>query len=395
MSSPPPITADVLILGAGAAGLFCAKTAGARGRRVHVLDHAPQPGRKILIAGGGKCNFTNRDVRRDHYLSANPRFCVSALAQYSAADFVAWCAAHQITYEERSAGQLFTRHGAAQIVQALLHDCAQAGVRISLGVTLERLEKHTGFVAHTSHGVIHATRAVVATGGLAYPQCGATALGYTLAEQFGLPLIATHPGLTPLRAREPDRTHLAALSGIAIRAQLTGARHTFCDELLFTHQGLSGPAALQISSYWQPGQTLTVNLLPALDLARELALRRDAYMPLAQWLARHLPRRVAQTVCDLHALPVKPLAQFSRADMARAVAAVQQWPFTPEAICGYDIAEVTAGGVDTAVVSSKTMEARTVPGLFFAGEVLDVTGQLGGYNLQWAWSSGFVAGQNA
>jgi len=389
-----PAVVDVLILGAGAAGLMCAKTAGARGRRVLVLDHAPQPGRKILIAGGGKCNFTNRNVRREHYLSANPRFCVSALTQYSAADFVAWIAAHQIAFEERAAGQLFTRHGATQIVQALLHDGEQAGVRISLGVKLERLEKDTDFVAHTSQGVIHATRVVVATGGLAYPQCGATSLGYTLAGQFGLPIVAPHPGLVPLRVREPERTHLAALSGIAVRAQLACARHVFCDELLFTHHGLSGPAALQVSSYWQPGQALTLKLLPDLDLSRELALRRDAYLPLAPWLARHLPRRVAQTLCDLHALPTKPLAQFSRADMTRAAAALQHWQLTPEATRGYDLAEVTAGGVDTAAVSSKTMEARAVPGLFFAGEVLDVTGQLGGYNLQWAWSSGFVAGQH-
>ena len=389
-----PTAVDVLILGAGAAGLFCAKTAGARGRRVLVLDHAPQPGRKILIAGGGKCNFTNRAVRREHYLSANPQFCVSALTQYSAADFVAWIEAHQIACEERTAGQLFTCHGAAQIVQALLHDCERAGVRIMLGTQLERLEQQADFVAHTAQGVIHAARVVVATGGLAYPQCGATALGYILATQFGLPIIATHPGLAPLRVREPERTQLAALSGIAVRARLACARHAFCDELLFTHHGLSGPAALQVSSYWQPGQALVVNLLPDLDLARELALRRDAYMPLAQWLARHLPRRVAQTVCDLHGLPSKPLAQFSRADMTRVVAALQHWQLTPEATLGYDLAEVTVGGVDTAAVSSKTMEARAVPGLFFAGEVLDVTGQLGGYNLQWAWSSGFVAGQN-
>jgi len=389
-----PITVDVLILGAGAAGLFCAKTAGARGRRVLMLDHAPEPGRKILLSGGGKCNFTNRAVRREHYLSANPRFCVSALAQYSAADFVAWIEAHQIACEERTAGQLFTCHGAAQIVQALWHDCEQAGVRCMLGIKLERLEKQADFVAHTSQGVIHATRVVVATGGLAYPQCGATSFGYTLAVQFGVPLIATHPALVPLRVRQPERTHLAALSGIAVRAKLGCAQHVFCDDLLFTHHGLSGPAALQISSYWQPGQALMVNLLPDLDVAHELALRRDAYMPLAQWLARFLPRRVAHTVCDLHGLPTKPLAQFSRAEMTRSVAALQHWQITPEATLGYDLAEVTVGGVDTAAVSSKTMEARAVPGLFFVGEVLDVAGQLGGYNLQWAWSSGFVAGQN-
>jgi predicted Rossmann fold flavoprotein len=391
-----PSTADVLILGAGAAGLQCARIAGARDRRVVVLDHADQPCRKILISGGGKCNFTNRDVRKEHYLSANPHFCVSALAQYPAADFLAWIEQHRIAYEERADGQLFTRHGAKHIVQALLQDCDRAGVHLFLNTRIQQVEhSRADFAVHTSRGVFTAPRLVVATGGLAWPQCGATGLGYDLARQFGLAVITPRPGLVPLTLREPERSALGALTGIALRAQFTCARHVFCNDLLFTHTGLSGPAALHVSNYWQPGQPLMLNLLPAVDLTHALAARDAAHLPPQQWLARYLPRRVAQAVCALHQLPDKPLAQCSRADTTRVVAAVRRWQFTPAGTRDYDAAEVTTGGVDTAALSSKTMEVRAVPGLFFVGEVVDVTGQLGGYNLQWAWSSGFVAGQAA
>jgi len=386
---------DVLIIGAGAAGLFCARTAGARGRRVAVLDHAAQPGRKLLISGGGKCNFTNRDVRADHYSSANPRFCMSALAQFSAADCIAWIESHRIAYEERAAGQLFTCHGAAQIVNALLQECAQAGVRLMLDAAIESVTRDAhAFVAKTARGVFCAPQLVVATGGLAYPQCGATGLGYDLARQFGLPVIAPRPALVPLQWQERERALFGVLSGIALRAELRGGRHAVCDDVLFTHTGLSGPAALQMSTYWQPGQTLALNLLPGVDVEQALRARQDGREPLRRWLGRHLPRRVAHAVCELHAVPDKPLAQLSRADVARARQALQCAAFTPAGTRGYAAAEVTAGGVDTAALSSKSLQARGVPGLFFVGEVVDVTGQLGGYNLQWAWSSGHAAGQH-
>ena len=388
-------SADILVLGAGAAGMMCAKTAAARGRKVVMLDHSATPCRKLLLSGGGKCNFTNRDVRIEHYLSANPRFCASALAQFTPADFCAWLDEHGIEYEERAAGQLFTRRGATHVVRALTLECARAGVSLVLGAEMGMIEQRGTFHVATSRGAFSAERLVVATGGLAYPQCGATSLGYAVARQLGVPMVPTRPGLAPLRLADRELRVLSALSGIAVRAQVRLGRLEFRDDLLFTHTGLSGPVALQVSSYWQPGQPVVVNLLPELDVARELAGRRDARLPFAAWLARHMPRRMAHAFCTLHSLPEKPLAQCSRAELARMADAVGKWHVIPDATLGYDVAEVTVGGVDTAALSSKTMEARAVPGLYFAGEVVDVTGQLGGYNLQWAWSSGFVAGQHA
>ena len=380
---------DVIVLGAGAAGMFAAIEAGRRGRRVLVIDHAARPGEKIRISGGGRCNFTNLATAPDRFLSRNPRFAASALKRFTAADFTARIDAAGIAWHEKAAGQLFCDGKATQIVDWLVAAMAEAGVTLWLGTPVHAVEP--GFTVATGRGPVGAPRLVVATGGKSIPKMGATGLGYRIAERFGLPVVETRPGLVPLTFGPQDLPGLAALAGIALPARVAAGRTAFEDALLFTHRGLSGPAILQISSYWREGERLVVDLLPggpAGALLREGPGRR----PLAAALARALPERLARAVVAELGLAGN-VADQGRAALQRLEERLHRWSVAPVGSEGYRTAEVTLGGVDTAALDARSLEARAVPGLHFIGEVVDVTGWLGGYNFQWAWSSGWAAGQ--
>jgi len=379
---------DVVIIGGGAAGLFCAATAARRGRRVVVLDHATTPGRKILISGGGRCNFSNRKVGPENYLSANPHFCRSALARFTPDDFLTLVESRGIAYEERRHGQLFCVDSAKHIVALLLDACRQAGAELRWGVRVEAVAHQDRFSVATSAGEVLADRLVVATGGLPVPAIGATDFGLRLARQFGHGIVETAPALAPMLLPAAERLDLP---GIAVDAEVTAAGPAFRENLLFTHGGISGPSVLQASSYWRPGQPLRVDLLPGREISAELSGARGVRTQLANHLAGILPKRL------LHArlppsLADKPVAQLSRADLAATATALHAWELHPDATAGWLKAEVMRGGVDTAELSSQSMESRRVPGLHFVGEVVDVTGWLGGFNFQWAWASGFAAG---
>ncbi len=380
---------DVCIIGGGAAGLFCAATAARRGRKVVVLDHATTPGRKILISGGGRCNFTNRRVSAENYQSRNPHFCRSALARFTPDDFLALVEARGIAYEERRHGQLFCIDSAKQIVALLLDACRDAGAEVRLGVRVGAVAHEDRFAVATSVGEVLADRLVIATGGLPVPAIGATDFGLRLARQFGHGLVETAPALAPLLLPAGERLDLP---GIAVDAIVcTDAGPEFRENLLFTHGGISGPCVLQASSYWRPGQEIRVDLMPGRDLAAELATARGVKTQLANFLGETLPKRLVQARLPAP-LAGRPVAQLTRADLAAAVTAIKDWRLHPDATDGWLKAEVMRGGVDTADLSSQTMESRRVRGLHFIGEVVDVTGWLGGYNFQWAWASGFAAG---
>jgi predicted Rossmann fold flavoprotein len=380
------MTADVVIIGAGAAGLMCAIEAGKRGRRVLVLEHNAQIGRKILISGGGRCNFTNLHTRPENFLSANPHFAKSALARYTPRDFIALVEKHRILYHEKTLGQLFCDRSARDIVGLLETECAAVGVEIRTGVSVRGV---TGsFSLDTSDGMIEAQSLVVAAGGLSIPKVGATPFGYEVARQYGLDLVACRPALVPLTFSRDDLTRYGPLAGVSAEATVTASKRTFREKLLFTHRGLSGPAVLQASSYWTPGAEVEIDLLPGIDLAAELRRRERAEVRTI--VARWLPKRLA----DAHA-PAKPAAMLSDREIDALDDAFHRWRVRPAGTEGYDKAEVTAGGVDTAELSSKTFEAKKAPGLYFIGEVVDVTGHLGGFNFQWAWASGYSAGQFA
>ncbi|MDA8138763.1 MAG: NAD(P)/FAD-dependent oxidoreductase [Desulfobacteraceae bacterium] len=387
---------DVLIIGAGASGLMCALTAGQRGRKVLVIDHGEKPGRKILISGGGKCNFTNEEVRAEHYICHNPHFCRSALSRFTSQDFLAMVRRHGIAFSRREHGQLFCERGAGDILNMLLMECRQAGVEFQMGAPVDAVEHpaERQFKVRTGQTEMTAESLVVACGGLAMPSAGASSLGYTLAAQFNLKVWPPAPGLVPFTLQPKDRASLQSLSGIALPVEVLCGGKRFYENLLFTHRGLSGPVILQSSLYWQPGDILTVNWLPHLDLIEELKAqqihhpRRSVKTALAQYLPKRLVAVLAAPdLCD------QPLQSVSQSQFKQLVAQVQQWSIKPGGTEGFRTAEVTLGGVDCAAISSKTMEAVAIPGLFFIGEVLDVTGWLGGYNLQWAWSSGWCAGQ--
>ncbi|HYE07474.1 MAG TPA: NAD(P)/FAD-dependent oxidoreductase [Planctomycetota bacterium] len=382
---------DVLVIGGGAAGLYCAITAGRRGRSVVVVDHADKLGRKILISGGGRCNFTNRDAGPANYLSANPHFCKSALARFSPEDFIALVERHGIAYHEKKLGQLFCDGPAKQIVDLLLAECAAANVAIVTGCRVASVDRDERFTIVTDRDTFSAERVVVATGGLSIPTIGATDFGYALARRFGLKIVATDPALVPFTLGAADG--MADLSGVSADAVVRTAAAEFREHLLVTHAGLSGPAILQVSSYWRHGAPVTIDLAPERDLAAMLAdAKRAGVKALASnHLGEFLPKRLAQR--RLAALGVdKPVAQLGARDIAAIADALHAWRVVPSGTEGYRKAEVTRGGVDTAELSSQTMEARTVPGLHFIGEVVDVTGWLGGYNFQWAWASGNAAG---
>ncbi len=388
--------ADVVVLGAGAAGLMCAGVAGQRGRRVVVLDHNDEPGRKILISGGGRCNFTNLDANPAAFLSANPHFCKSALKRFSQHDVVAMVRAHRIPYHERDHGQLFCDDSARRIVEMLLAECGRGGVAIRLGHRVASVEGDGPFRVATDRGAITAARVVVATGGLSVPKIGATGLGHAIARRHGLAVTELRPALVPLTFAAADLARIAPLAGIATEAVVSCGKASFREALLFTHRGLSGPAILQVSSYWRDGASIIIDLAPGLDAAGWLADRR-ASRPRAEAktvLAEVLPARLAQMLVEAAGLTGRPMAELSNKGLAALAATVNRWTLAPAGTEGWRTAEATLGGVDTAGLSSKTMEARTRPGLYFVGEAVDVTGWLGGFNFQWAWSSGWVAGQS-
>lgn len=380
---------DVLILGAGAAGMMCALTAAQRGRRVLLLDHSAKLAEKIRISGGGRCNFTNLNAGPDNYLSANPHFCRSALARFTPQHFIELLERHGIGYHEKKLGQLFCDDGSETIINMLKAECNDAGVRWAQPCKVNEIGYSDAFYLDTSCGKYRASSLVVATGGLSIPKIGATPFGYQIAEQFGIAVTKLKPGLVPLSFHPEEWKPYAELSGISIEATVSCGRRSFRDDLLFTHRGLSGPAILQISSYWEHGQPLSIDLLPGRDMQHEFAEQQGSRMLQDNFLAQYLPKRLADAFA---ASDNRPLNQYSAKALAAFAAQLHDWRITPTGTLGYAKAEVTCGGIDTRTLSSKTMECTTVPGLYFVGEVVDVTGQLGGYNFQWAWASGYAAG---
>ena len=388
---------DVLILGAGAAGMMAAIEAGRRGRRVLVIDHARAAGEKIRISGGGRCNFTNLGIAPDRFLSQNPRFALSALKRFTQWDFIARMDAAGIVWHEKTLGQLFCNGSAQQVVDMLLRDMDRAGVTLWLGCALGEVRREAaGFVVDTARGPQAAASVVVATGGKSIPKMGATGYGYQVAQAFGVPLVETRPGLVPLTFAEQELAWMTPLAGVAVEARVACGRQGFDEAVLFTHRGLSGPAVLQISSYWREGEAVAVNLMPGRDVGAELRAARQAQgkAALRTVLGRWLPERLARHL-EAAAGVDGAMAGLSGAALDRVAAGVQDWRLVPVGSEGYRTAEVTLGGVDTAALDGRTMAAKGVPGLYFIGEVVDVTGWLGGYNFQWAWSSGWAAGQVA
>ncbi|WP_191600001.1 NAD(P)/FAD-dependent oxidoreductase [Marinomonas algicola] len=397
---------DVVIIGAGASGLMCAATAGYRGKSVLVLDHANKAGKKILMSGGGRCNFTNMDASPKHFLSTNSHFCISALRRYSPQDFVDLVDRHGLNYVEKTPGQLFCEHSAKDLLAILLTECEWAGVTIQLNTVIDKIEdvlkdsqvEQDGAKSvkqiHTSSGVIECDSLVIACGGLSIPTMGATGFGYQVAEQFGLNVLPTRAGLVPLTLQPSDKERFAELSGVSSDVTTAFDDTQFTEPMLFTHRGLSGPAILQISNFWTPGHPLSINLMPQQDIKAELTqLRQDApKATLEKWLTKQIPKRLAQVLVEENHWQ-GPFSDLSNAKIDSISEQLSNWIIKPNGTEGYRTAEVTLGGVDTESVSSKTFEVKTVPGLYFIGEVLDVTGWLGGYNFQWAWASGYAAGQ--
>jgi len=388
-------TFDVVVIGAGAAGMMCAIEAGKRGRRVLIIDHAAAPGEKIRISGGGRCNFTNIDTSPKNFLSANPHFCISALNRYKPADFIALVQRHGIAFHEKTLGQLFCDNSARDIIDMLLAEMTAAGVTLRLGVAAGDLRRTTsGFSLIIAGEDITCEALVIATGGKSIPKMGATGFGYEIARQFGLRVTETRPALVPLTFEPGLLERLKPLAGVSVEARVKAGKTAFQEGLLFTHRGLSGPAVLQISSYWREGEAITVDMAPGVDMlaalreARKISPRRQ----LDTVLAAHLPRRLAE-VLVAEQPEVGNIADAPDATLQGLAAAANGWTVKPVGSEGYRTAEVTLGGVDTRDLDSKTLGARAVPGLYFIGEVVDVTGWLGGYNFQWAWASGWAAGQ--
>jgi predicted Rossmann fold flavoprotein len=391
------MTYDVLVIGAGAAGMLCAAEAGKRGRSVLVVDHASAPGEKIRISGGGRCNFTNLHTAPDRFISENPRFAISALRRYTARDFIDLVERYGIAYHEKTLGQLFCDGSAKQMVAMLLEEMRRAGAELRLGVQVGRVERNADGFAVELDGKPTACRSlVVATGGKSIPKMGATGLGYQIAAQFGLRLVETRPALVPLTVEPGALEQSKTLAGVAVDAVVRCGRTGFEEAVLFTHRGLSGPAILQISSYWREGSEISVAMAPGVDVFSTLRAARasNGRQALPTALSALLPKRLAQLVAEREGA-LRNLADLSDAVLRRIDAAVNDWRVKPAGSEGYRTAEVTLGGVDTRDLDSRTLEARNVPGLYFIGEVVDVTGWLGGYNFQWAWSSGWCAGQEA
>ena len=416
---------DVIVIGAGAAGLFCAIEAGKRGRKVLVIEHSDRMGKKIAISGGGRCNFTNTGTSPDNFVSRNPHFCKSALARYTPADFIALVEKHGIAYHEKKLGQLFCDGSSQQIIDMLLRECHDTAVEIRCGCEVLRVDRHEpsaerSFMLQTNQGTFHSSSVVIATGGLSIAPLGATDFGYRIARQFGLRIEETRAGLVPLTLPAQIQKQLVTLSGVSIDALVTCPQSpsppSFRENLLITHRGLSGPAILQVSNYWRPGESISINLLPDEDVLEVISaariIERDSATSSAQGetqgatktvghssrielvnlLSSYLPRRFAQAWCDLYGAS-RPLKQYNGKELQEIADNIHRLQLAPAGTEGFKKAEVTVGGVSTAELSSQTMEASRVPGLYFIGEVVDVTGQLGGYNFQWAWASAFAAGQ--
>jgi len=390
----PVMKKDVVIVGAGAAGLFCAIECGKRGRSVVLLEHTGTVGNKIRISGGGASNFTNRFMDETHFLSSNPHFARSALSRFTPRDMIALLEGHKIRIVERKWGQLFTGDGAGGIVRMLQDECARANVAIQLHCRIEEVSKRESFEVVSSQGRFESGSLVIATGGLAMPKAGATPFGYQIARQFGMNVIEPVPALVPLLWGENDLANFNDLSGLSFDATVKCGRHRYRENILFTHRGLSGPAVLQISSHWKEGLAISIDLFPERDIFREMMIHRRERTEMSTFLSSFLPKRFVKKWCELYS-PSKPLNRTSEKEFRSVAERSHEWRVTPQKKDGYGAAEVTGGGVDTDEISSKRMESIRNPGLFFAGEVLDVTGELGGYNLQWAWSSGWAAGQIA
>lgn len=395
MSASSESEFDVIILGAGAAGLMCAATAGYRGRRVLVLDHANKPGKKILMSGGGRCNFTNLNCSPANFLSDNPHFCISALKRYTPQQFLDLIERHGVEYEEKAPGQLFGQHSSKDILNVLLTECEWAGVTLQLNTTVsEVLPQSSGFRLDTTRGNFRCSSLVVATGGLSIPTMGASGFGYGLARQFGLSILPTRAGLVPFTLHPELKSQLAPLSGISCPVEVSCRQEQFREPMLVTHRGLSGPSMLQISSFWHPGDAVAINLLPTQKILENLAeLRRTKpQSTVLHYLNQHLSKRFAQAFNDLHQWQ-GPLQSYRNQDLETVAQTLANWQIKPAGTEGYRTAEVTLGGVDTRQLSSRTMAATNRPDLFFIGEVVDVTGHLGGHNFQWAWASGVAAGE--
>jgi predicted Rossmann fold flavoprotein len=388
------IQRDVVIIGAGASGLMCAIECGKRGRSVTVLDHAPRIGSKVLISGGGRSNFSNANVASEHYLSRNPHFCKSSLARFSPSTFIEMLKRHGIGYHEEDSGRFFLNRSSRDIVHMLRKECAQAGVEIRLNCRIEGIGREPSFVVRTTEGLFLSGSLVVATGGLSFPELGATGIGHRIARQFGLEVIQASPGLVPFTFGARDLGLFRGLSGISVDSAVRCGKQRFRGNVLFTHTGLSGPAILQTSLYWRRGDTIIVDLMPETDILALFLEKYDSRMEMKTFLSGFFPKRFAWLWCDLNSCS-KPMNRYSSKELRGIAYRLSHWELVPVGTAGYRKAEVTIGGVDTAELSSRTMEARKQPGLYFIGEVVDVTGQLGGFNLHWAWASGHAAGQYA
>lgn len=383
---------DVIIIGAGAAGLMCAIEAGKRGRKVLVMDHAAKTGQKIRVSGGGKCNFTNINVGPEHYISQNRHFCKSALSRFTPGDFISLLKKHSIKYHEKELGQLFCSEGSGAIINMIKKECAEAEVDILSECRISGINRQDHFEIKTNNGTFLCGSLVIATGGLSYASLGATGFGHRIAEKFGLRVTDLKPALVPLTFTREDIANFSELSGVSVRAKVSCNKKGFYGDMLFTHRGLSGPVVLQISSYWNNGDAIYIDLLPDIDIYSDLIEKRQSRMEMRNLLAGHFPKRFINKWCEMF-ISSKPMCQYTDKEIEDIVERLKNWEIKPAGTEGYSKAEATLGGVDTEGLSSKTMEAKKVQGLYFIGEVLDVTGQLGGYNLQWAWSSGYAAGQ--
>lgn len=396
------IETDVVVIGGGAAGLFCAIEAGKRGRNVVVLEHADRIGKKIAISGGGRCNFTNLHTTADNFISANPHFCRSALARYTPTDFISLIEKHSIAYHEKKLGQLFCDGSSREVIEMLLTEAREAGVEIRCGSLVRNVSRSApspvegrsslNFTVETDKAIFNSASLVVATGGLSIAPLGATDFGYHLARQFELAIVEPWPGLVPFTLSRETLQQLGPLSGISLDALVSCDGRQFRENILITHRGLSGPAILQISSYWRRGLSITINLLPELEALQVLTEHKDKEITLANLLSQFLPRRFVLAWCALN-FPSQPLKRYTPRELVEIAGKLNRWEVVPTGTEGYRKAEVTAGGISTAELSSQTMAVRKVAGLYFIGEVVDVTGQLGGFNFQWAWASGYAAGQ--
>ncbi|MFK8011830.1 MAG: NAD(P)/FAD-dependent oxidoreductase [Marinicellaceae bacterium] len=385
---------DVIIIGAGAAGLMCAISAGQRGRKVLVLDHSNKVGKKILMSGGGRCNFTNLDIQHDNYICHNPHFFKSALSRYTQWDFIDLVEKHNIAYHEKTLGQLFCDNKSKDILNMLLDECTQVNAQVKDHCTVESISKlDKGFQINTTHDNWHCESLVIATGGLSIPKMGATGFGYDVAQQFGLTVLSTQAALVPFTLIEKMKSDFSALSGTSVDAHVSCNGYSFRENILFTHRGLSGPAILQISSYWNQGDKIEINLLPNVDFLD--VIENNLNQSLSALLSDFFSKKLTQVICQLwfNDFKNKPMTEISKINREKIAVQLHSWQFMPNGTEGYRTAEVTKGGIDTDQVSSKTFECHQVNDLYFIGEVLDVTAHLGGYNFQWAWSSGYAAGQ--